>query len=172
MKTIDGDIESFAGAGNDGRYVYLVPRATAPSPNPWTSDGLVARFDTTISPTDANAWRVFETTKVNPKAKGFGHASWDGRFFYFMVGDELGIGGPESRNLVLRLDTNGDFEDVQAWSTFDLITLLPQAGIGPWGGGVVFDGQYVYIASAAGFIARFQARSTPKMPTGFSGTFY
>jgi hypothetical protein len=171
FQALTGDSVSFAGVGSDGRYLYFVPRARLPSPSPWTSDGLVVRFDTAAGFGKPEAWQTFQTSSLHPRAKGFSHASWDGRFFYFMMGDELGS-GVESRSFVVRFDTTRDFQSATSWSVFDTAPLLPKSAAA-WGGGVVFDGEYIYIAARdEGIIVRFDARSPPKMPKGFSGSFY
>lgn len=154
--------ERFVGSGSDGRYAYLVPMGTGPNGD--VPDGLVARWDTSGPVTAAAAWQTFQLTGVHPLAKEFAHASRDGRFFYFLMG---------SGHIAVRFDTTRDFRLPAAWSAFDVASLLPprwQAA--RFVGGVAFDGRYVYAAADAPLVARFDARTPPKMPKGFAGTFY
>lgn len=98
----------------------------------------------------------------------FDHPSWDGRFFYFMVG------GGGSGGVAVRCDTSRDFESRASWFAYDFAPILPaRIQTMDWGGGVVFDGEYVYAASSsAPIVVRFDARTPPQMPKGFRGTFY
>jgi hypothetical protein len=163
LKSIAGDDFRFTGPGSDGRYVYYVPDSrVADGPS---APGLFLRHDIQASLDDVNAWESMEVARVTPVANGFGRASWDGRFFYVMIG--YGPGGTE---IVARYDTRQSFSVSSSWSTFDFSMIAP----GFEGtGGVVFDGEYVYIASTTTpRIVRFDARTPPKMPAGFSGCFF
>jgi hypothetical protein len=122
--------------------------------------------------TNAGAWETFGTTQVHPQAMDFTHASWDGRFFYIMVGVNPFDAG--TSGLVARYDTTKPFVETRSWSVFDLRSLgwLPTGGTSECGA-TVFDGRYVYSAgSRSSWIARFDARTPQKLPDGFSGTFY
>jgi hypothetical protein len=163
LQSIVGN-EMFSGAGSAKGNVYYVPYGYGP-----TQNGLVARHDTTAPLSDPKSWQTFQTTKVNALAKGFDHASWDGRYFYFMVGSET---GGNNGAVVARYDTTQAFESAASWSAFDMTPLLPTA-VQLWGGGVVFDGEYIYIAAHdEPTVMRFLARTPRKLPMGFSGSFY
>lgn len=159
----------FIGAGTDGRFVYYVPHDN----DPWRANGLIGRHEISAPLNNPGSWQTFKTTQVHPLAKTFdGHASWDGRFFYFMVGSDMNGGNGA---IVVRYDTTVDFESAGSWSAFDMTPILPPH-VRPlrWGGGVVFDGEYIYIPVYydTPIIMRFDARTPAKMPKGFSGTFY
>jgi hypothetical protein len=138
------------------------------------SSGLVARFD---KQTPSAPLETFDVTSIDPDATYFMQATWDGRYVYLMTGRGK---WPHPKSLVVRYDTRLDFRSKASWTAFDMTPLVPDnlASVG-WSGGVVFDGEYLYIPGRAGdpmnstpFMMRFDARSPRKMPSGFSGTFF
>jgi len=79
---IDPTAKGYRGAAFDGRYVYLVPYANAGGDAP---AGTIVRFDTqAASFTDPAAWSAFDLTKLDPNARGFVGAVYDGRWLYLV----------------------------------------------------------------------------------------
>lgn len=156
---------AFAGVGTDGRFVYFVPQ----DEDPWRANGLIVRHDLAAQLNDSSSWQSFSTTQLNPPAKSFHRASWDGRFFYFLVDSASGNGA-----IIARYDTLSNFASSTSWSAFDMTPLVPKTQKSPsWLGGVVFDGEFIYIAAYdAPIIMRFDARTPRRLPKGFSGVFY
>lgn len=160
---VDPGAGGFMGAAFDGRYVYLVP-----NDNNAGYDGLVARFDTTASFQDAASWSSFDATTVDPLAKGFQGAAFDGRYLYLVPF----FNSSAFSGLVARYDTQATFADARSWSTFDT-TSVDATASGFFGG--VFDGRYLYLApNRDGTIARFDAKTPPSMPSlpAWNGSFY
>jgi hypothetical protein len=157
--TFNPGATGFSGGGFDGRYLYLVPGF-----NGTTESGLVVRYDTKATFTSAASWDKFDATVLSPDARDFATASFDGRFIY-LVPYEMAISG-----VVARYDTSLPFPLASSWQTFDTRTLNPgAAGFG----GAVFDGRYLYFEPGGNtIVARFDARTPPAMPPGFSGSFY
>jgi hypothetical protein len=130
-KTVDPNAIGYYGATFDGRYVYLSPYADSQN----TYNGHVTRYDTTASLTAASSWSVFDTTTLNPTARGYFGATFDGRYAYFVP--YRGDGSQDS--LVARYDTTSDFASKSSWSLFDT------APLGVSAQGAVFDGRFVYL---------------------------
>jgi hypothetical protein len=123
----------FVGAGFDGRYLYFVPSFDGTG-----ADGVVARYDTQASFTTGSSWTTFDTTTVNPQAKGFAGASFDGRYLYLIAS----WNGPTVDGVVTRYDTQGSFTSLSSWTTFDTTTVDANAkGFV----GAAFDGRYIYL---------------------------
>ena len=78
--TVSPNAQGFTGTVFDGRYVYFVPDSIGA-----TASGTVARVDTEMPAQFASsaAWSVFDITSVDPSAKGFVGAAFDGRYIYF-----------------------------------------------------------------------------------------
>lgn len=154
--------KGFRGAAFDGRYLYLVPYM---NPSAMNTDGLVVRYDTSATFTDVASWSSFDTTTLNPNAKGYYGAAFDGRHVYFVPTD----------GVVARFDTTGVFDSPDAWSTFDPTTLNPPTKGFATG---AFDGRYVYFIpygqGTGGLFARFDAKSPAWMPTlpDWNGSFF
>jgi hypothetical protein len=127
---IDANAYGYKGAAYDGRYVYYVPRNTGGQPG-----GLVVRYDTQATFTQAGAWSKYDLVpNVNINAKGFTGAVFDGRYLYFIPSINT--------TFVARYDTQQPFTTQGSWSTFDVTTANPNAK-GFFGG--AFDGRYVYL---------------------------
>lgn len=156
---------AFAGVGSDGRFVYFVPQ----DEGPWRASGLIVRHDLAAHLNDSSSWQSFSTSQVQPLAETFHRASWDGRYFYFLVGSDGGKGA-----VITRYDTAGSFASPASWSAFDMTPLVPKTQQPPrWLGGVVFDGEFLYVAAYdAPIIMRFDARTPRRLSKGFSGVFY
>ncbi|HEY6461198.1 MAG TPA: hypothetical protein VIY73_13630, partial [Polyangiaceae bacterium] len=141
----------YRGGVFDGRYVYVVPGDNAVG-----ASGLVARYDTTQPFGSSSSWAAFDLTVIDTQAVEFTGAVFDGRFVYLV---------PRNRGLVARFDTsNGNaLSHTEAWTTFDLTTLLPSdAGALSFAGGA-FDGRFVYLipnGTGFGFLVRYDTWST------------
>ena len=169
---INGAAVGYIGAGFDGRYAYFVPNGY----NGNGSNGLVVRYDTTLTFSSSQSWQSFDATMVNANAKGFAYSAFDGRYIYFLP---CNAGGAPSSELA-RYDTQGAFTSAGSWSVFDT-TKVPGSLQVPGGakgfGGAVFDGRYLYLVpngagTRNGLVLRFDAKSPPSMPKGYSGSFF
>ena len=130
------DPTGYHGIVSDGRYLYFVPRHARAFMH-----GEVLRFDTLGGFDDPGAWTSFDAGAhgVGLDPDGYRGGAFDGRYVYFAPFHN----GTSYHAEVLRLDTQGVFGDVSAWTTVDPQTLgVP----GPLGGyeGTVYDGRYVY----------------------------
>jgi hypothetical protein len=145
VSTVNPRARGFAGAVFDGRYVYLVPfNDDAPD-----FSGVVARYDTTAVLAAPSSWTTFDVSTVNPSAKGFYGATFDGRCLY-LAPYENGTG---TDGVVARYDTTAAFGAEGSWSTFDVSTVNTAANLFY---GVVFDGRYLdLVPSTTGVLARF-----------------
>lgn len=169
----------FAGATFDGRYLYLVPCIDGfnNSTGPYY-DGVVVRFDTMASGgfVASTSWATFDVSSVNPGAKGFVGAAFDGRFVYLVPSFDGSYDG-----ILARFDTlaTGGFAAGTSWSTFDVSRVNPGAkGFS----GAVFDGRFLYLVPNANFladglVARFDtgACGMPDLPGWFPwgpGSFF
>jgi hypothetical protein len=153
--TVNAGAQGFQGAAFDGRYVYLVPNATAPA----AFDGLVTRYDVHTAFGDAASWSTFDVTTVNAGAKGFRGATFDGRYLYLVPN----FNGNATSGLVARYDTRVTFGNVASWSTFDIGVV--NAGAQGFRG-AVFDGRFVYFSpdqnglGPDGIVARYDTQAS------------
>ncbi|HUJ60778.1 MAG TPA: hypothetical protein VLX92_19885 [Kofleriaceae bacterium] len=156
VSTVNGGAKGFEGGAFDGRYLYLVPY------NNGAYDGLFVRYDTQGTFGDAASWTTFDLTSVDPNAKGYVFASYDGRYLYFAPHYNGAYDGD-----VARYDTQGGFTDATSWSTFD-VSAVNASCKGFLG--TIFDGRYIYLvpyytgAAYDGVVARYDTQST----TGFA----
>ncbi|MEW5849266.1 MAG: LamG-like jellyroll fold domain-containing protein [Myxococcota bacterium] len=132
LTTLDPGAQGYLGAVFDGRYVYLVPYAFG-----GVNHGLVARVDTQGD--FQTAWTFHDAGSVDGLGtKGYAGATFDGRYVYFAPYHD----GVTSHARVLRLDTQGAFDDAQSWSAYDA---RAASGLDSRGFlGAVHDGRYVY----------------------------
>jgi hypothetical protein len=153
LTTKDNSAAGYLGAVFDGHYTYLVPLT-----NNSASQGIVARYDTTLGFTTSSSWGVFDLTTLNANAIGFNGAAFDGRYVYLI---------PHNRTIAARYDTkDGVLSHGTAWSTFDISTVTPSdAGIPTFSGGA-FDGRFIYFipndagGSGSGGVVRYDTFST------------
>jgi len=151
VTSVSPNVGSFAGATFDGHYLYLSPYGEG-------AGGVVARYDTTAAFTTPTSWSAFDTTSVNPNAKGFYGAAFDGRYVFlvpFLIGTNTWNG------TIARYDTNAAFDVGASWSTFATNTVSPTLK-GFWG--AAFDGRYLYLAptsngSVDGVVARYDTQA-------------
>ncbi len=108
--------------------------------------------------TSASCWTTFDTTLVDPGAKGFVGVAFDGRYLYFAPNYNGASDG-----IVTRYDTQATFTSPTSWSTFDTTTLnSAAAGFA----GAVYDGRYVYFVpninavGGDGAVARFDTTAS------------
>jgi hypothetical protein len=155
MSSLGGD---FWGSVFDGRYLYLVPDNNS-------LKGSVVRYDTKAAFTDAAAWSTFDQSSVNPAAKGYRGAAFDGRYVYLVPWQNpLSTTGPDG--LVVRYDTTGLFADGASWSTFDTAMVNSKAR-GYYG--AAFDGRYVvFVPASFGVIARYDTSGSFETAAGWS----
>lgn len=159
--TVDTSAKGFQGVAFDGRYLYLGPYDNG------TYDGVVARYDTAGSFTAIASWSTFDTASVNPGARGFNSAAFDGRYVYLGPYDNGDYDG-----VVARYDTTATFAASASWSTFDATTVNANAKAFE---AAAFDGRYVYFVPNGGtVVVRFDARDPPSMPKlpGWNGSFF
>jgi hypothetical protein len=157
LQSISAGAVGFIGGAFDGRYIYFAPGNETVS--------TVARYDTRAPFGAPPSWAFFDTSTVNPGARGFQGAGFDGRYVYFAPDRNMeGI----ADGLVVRVDTTLPFASKASWSTFDTST-LPNNPVGF--SGMAFDGRYMYLIS--GVVARFDAKAPallPRLPD-FYGAF-
>ena len=163
--TVNPLAKGFHGGAFDGRYIYFVPNHAVVS-----GSGVVARFDTTGSFTQASAWSTFDLTTKNASAKGFESGAFDGRYVYFVS---------SLTTTMARYDTLAPFGSAASWGTVDTNSLPGGAGQATSFVGSVFDGHFLYLVPQtatggySGRVFRFDAKSPPHMPglPAFSGSF-
>jgi hypothetical protein len=169
VTTVSTGARGFAGAAFDGRYVYLVPLRRGQD----EYHGLVTRLDTTGELTDPGAWSTFDVAAVSPNPRGFVGATFDGRYVYLVPYYDGTYHG-----VVAQLDTKKSFASPEAWRTFNVAALDPDAvGFN----GAVFDGRHVYLVPFMrgsepvewhGTVARFDAKTPAWLPPGWHASFY
>jgi hypothetical protein len=152
LTPLNSNLQWFQGATFDGRYVYLVPNT-----NGSARIGLAARYDTHANFADATSWSIFDIATVNTNAKGFGGASFDGRYLYFVPFASV----PGTLDgVVARYDTQASFTASTSWVTFDTTTVNAYA---KGYQGAVFDGRYLYlvpfdISAGVAVVARYDTQ--------------
>jgi len=149
------------GAAFDGRFVYLVPHSKA----------IAMRYDTQGGPLAGKAaWSSFDLSTLTPADAGtpsFSGAGFDGRFVYFVPNTT----GGQASGGVVRYDTWSTFAAPCAWSIYDISESVAAATSYY---GVVFDGQYLYLAPKGTWVARFDTKSPASMPSlpAYNGSFF
>jgi hypothetical protein len=157
------DAGGFYGALYDGRYTYFVPGFGVIGGAANQPYGIVPRFDSKGSFADAASWTSFDVSSVDPKAKGFAGAVFDGRYAYLVP--FANTGGPIG--VVARYDTQAAFGAPGSWITFDTQANVNLQAAGFIGG--VFDGRFVYFAPFYGdMITRYDTEATFTDPTAWS----
>lgn len=106
--------------------------------------------------TNAAFWETYDlTANIDPNAKGFDGAVFDGRYIYLVPG-----GYPNPSGLMLRYDSKAAFTSSSGWSQFDLATQVSPTLRGFAGG--LFDGRYLYLVPYS---------NTPNVYTGVSARY-
>ena len=124
---VNSKSNAFWGGVFDGRYVYLIPSGTG--------NGLVTRYDTTLSFTSSTSYSAFQTAvaAVSSHSYGFIGGGFDGRYVYFV---------PFTFGQITRYDTTGSFLNASGYSIFDTQANVNSNSTGF--SGSVFDGRYLY----------------------------
>jgi antitoxin component YwqK of YwqJK toxin-antitoxin module len=157
LGTLFPGAKGYAASVFDGKYLYLIPN------NNGAPDGVVARYDTTGGFGASGSWSTFDVSTVNPSAKGFQGGAFDGKYLYLVPYNNGAYNG-----VAARFDTTATtFGDPNAWATFDLSTVDPNA-LGYVRS--VYDGRYLYLVphyngAYHGVVARYDTHS----PAGFTG---
>lgn len=101
----------YNGGVSDGKYLYLAPFLNANGPH-----GDVLRYDLSKPFDQISSWTTIDVAaKVEPKAKGYIGAAFDGQFVYFSP-----YSTDENLNSnVLRYNTKEPFEDASSWTVFE-----------------------------------------------------
>lgn len=126
----------YDGGAFDGRHIYFIPLST----------GIALRYDTHRPFAKASSWQTRDGGSI-----GLGMcvgSVFDGRYLYYVpYGDGQGR--------VVRFDTEGDFQSLEAWTMFDagVTDGLDTRGFD----GGFFDGRYVYFVPFF-FDGHFHAR--------------
>ena len=151
-----GGSSGYAGAAFDGRYVYFVPNTNG------NAFGTIIRFDSQSPFASASSWQTFDlTATVDPAAKGFLGAVFDGKFLYLVPNANTATNA-----LFVRYDVSKVFTSVTSWSKVDVSTFNPLANA--FAGGA-FDGRYVYAAPKDGsYAARYDTQSTFDVASSWS----
>jgi hypothetical protein len=160
--TVDTNAKGFMGAAFDGRFVYLVPYDNG------ARDGIVVRYDTQATFSASSSWSTFDTTRLDARAKGFKGATFDGRYVYLVPNDNgILVNGSTADGVVARYDTQATFTATSSWSTFDTMTVNPNANAFF---GAVFDGRYVYFVpyGALGVVTRYDTQASFTAPSSWS----
>jgi hypothetical protein len=160
---------SFVGGTFDSRYIYFAGRTNS-----------VLRYDTqsTAGFLASSSWTVFTFPSALGIPGGFIGAVFDGRYVYFVPGQQAGqAAGVAPEKVVARFDTQGSFVDPGSWASFNFgATVLLNGGLLGDGGnadggsplsgfaGGSFDGRYLYLVPnnngvPDGFMARFDTAS-------------
>jgi hypothetical protein len=155
----------FFGAVFDGHSVFFAPH------NDGNPDGHALKYDVgsalDAAPPVADAggiveggtfgnlasWASFDTTQVNPVARGFSGAVYGNGALYFVpqtngAYDAEVHGGADG--IVARHELASAFTSASTWSTYD-VTLVEGLAAGFIGG--AFDGQYVYLVPKSNGVA-------------------
>lgn len=165
LTTVSPHAVGFRTAAFDGRYVYLVPGWSAPTPA-W-SQGVLARLDTHASFTQASSWSTFDTGAVDSHATGYNSATFDGRYLVFGPGYDAASATYHGR--VLALDTESPMDAASSWVMEDTAA-FSQKNLR----GAAFDGRYIYFPPSSGVAMRL-LRHEAFVPAPFpivGGSFY
>lgn len=126
----NADAGRFGGVTYDGKHVYVVPGR----------GGFAARYE---GATPQSSLELFDTTAVDPRAKGLCGAVWDGQHRVYFVPSNNGF---TYDGFVVRFDTSatpGNLSRKESWQTFE----SEAKGLGSFGFcGGAFDGRHVYFA--------------------------
>lgn len=141
-----GEAQSQQSAAFDGRYIYFCPGFSG---DPATEDercGRVIRYDTQADFHGTASYVSIDVSEfLGPKAVCFDGGAFDGRYVYFV---------PLYDGLAIRFDTQGAFDDPQAWQAYDATQHGYELAVG-----AVFDGTWLYYcAYGHGRIVRFDTR--------------
>ena len=123
----------YFGAVTDGRYVYFVPEQHGEAGSP--THGVVLRLDSHGDFRDPDSFQAYDAGCTEGlDTRGFYGGVFDGRFVYF-VPRQLGMERYHSH--LLRLDSQGEFDDPSSWAAHDMGPSQSQQS-------AAFDGRYIY----------------------------
>jgi hypothetical protein len=141
------NVYGYVGGTHDSSYVYFAPyETTAAAPH-----GKALKFDPAGGFSTFGSWSLFDTTGLDANAKGFRGAIFDGKYVYYVPGQE----GPA---VVVRYDTGKAFTNSASWEKFAIANVDSNATAF---GCAIFDGRFIYFIPAGdpgvykGVIARF-----------------
>ncbi len=149
----------YYGAAFDGRYVYFVPRQL----DMREYHTHVLRYDTHRDFKDPAAWQARDAGEKH-SSQG---SAFDGRFLYFCPGFS---GDPKTESVrsgqVLRLDTQGAFNDPGSYKSFGLSRFLGEKATCFDGG--AFDGRYIYfVPIETNTVVRFDTHANFESPAAW-----
>ena len=155
---VGDDPIGYIGGVFDGRHVYFTPN--------WRETGYhgeLLRYDTLGDFNTADAWQAFNPgdNGVGTGLEGYHNGVFDGQFVYFVPNtNRVGYHAD-----VLRFDVSGDFENPQAWSTFNPGAAGASNPNGGYTGAILHAG-YVYFCPhrwnyAYGQVLRFNTNTCP-----------
>jgi|GEM_PF-383398 len=141
-----GEPHSQQGAAFDGRYLYFCPGFWGDPKKEDEYCGRVIRFDTQADFKSRNSYTSVDIAKlVGDKCACFDGGAFDGRYIYFV---------PLYDGVVVRYDTQGDFDDAASWQQYDAKPHGYKLSVG-----AVFDGTWLYFcAYGHAKIIRFDTR--------------
>ena len=123
-----GNNISHQSAAYDGRYIYLVPGYEVDR----SETGRAVRYDTRGDFKDPASYVIYDAGNTGGlESRNYDGATFDGRYVYFAPLNDRGI--------VLRHDSQGEFDDPAAWQALD----ASGQGMGMCVG-AIFDGRYIY----------------------------
>jgi hypothetical protein len=141
-----GEAHSQQSAAFDGRYIYFCPGFSGDPKKEDDYCSRVIRFDTQADFHSQSSYMSVDVSQfLGPAAACFDGGAFDGRYIYFV---------PLYEGLAVRYDTQGTFDDPQAWQAYDVRPHGYQLAVG-----AVFDGTWLYYcAYGHGTIVRFDTR--------------
>ncbi len=128
------ETKGYSGAVFDGRYVYYVPFAVLTQRH-----ARILRYDTHADFRAQSSWKAYDAQNIlGRKMTGYVEAVFDGRYIFF---SPFGY-DPYAHALVLRYDTQGDFQDSSSWSFYNAQNTQGLATQGFYG--AIQAGDYIY----------------------------
>jgi hypothetical protein len=144
LRSVDPAAAGFSGGTFDGHNVYFAPLGSYLT----SASGTVARYATAGSFADGTSWLTFDISTVNPDAKPYIGAVYDGRYVYLVPLGPLGFSfSATNYDIVARYDTLAPFPAGSSWSTFDTTTLDGGGDAAGDGGG---DGGTIVLSGFSG----------------------
>jgi len=111
--------KGYVGGCFDGRYLYLAPYL-----NGIERHGLVLIADTTKNVLDPKNWKSFDMASIHPDNRGYFGAVVHGEFVYMLPHCKAeGI----YHGRLVRYDRRINFQDLNAWQTFDTTESQPKS---------------------------------------------
>lgn len=151
---VGSNARGYNGAAFDGTYIYFAPYINSSGPH-----GEVLRYNTKQSFATPSSWTTFNvsTGGVDPDAKGYIGAAFDGQFVYFSPY----YNGKAFHGKVLRYNTKGTYSDKLSWTVYDIATAKAASSV------VASSAAN----STASSVANSAASSAASVTLGNGGTF-